>query len=127
MHPPRRTLHLLLAGLGIAATTVACGADANDSSPDEPSTTTAETGAPPSDVVDALDAGEALDALGVEGVADALVIALDAERYEIDGETVHLYLSDESPQGVIACVAASAVVPEGTAVVVHDGTGETPC
>lgn len=81
------------------------------------------------DVGDALGAGEALDAIGPEGVASAMVTATGAERYEMQGDVVHLYLS---PEGTInnaemACMVANAVINEGDEVVIHDAEGETAC
>ncbi|HWL43510.1 MAG TPA: hypothetical protein VNQ73_11250 [Ilumatobacter sp.] len=75
---------------------------------------------------DALGVGDALDLVDVEVVAGALVSALDAERYEMDGETIHVYLGD-SYDAMMACIVATAVVADNP-VVVHDATGTTsPC
>ena len=81
------------------------------------------------DVGEALGAGEALDAIGPEGVASAMVSAMGAERYEMQGDVVHLYLS---PDGMIAnammgCIVANGVINEGDEVVIHDADGETAC
>lgn len=71
---------------------------------------------------------EALDMVGTDAIASALVSALKAERYEIVGDVVHLYLTDTgTSDAMMACIVANAVVSD-TAVVVHDASGtETAC
>lgn len=63
-----------------------------------------------------------LDTLG-----DALTFALNASRYEVEGDTLHIHLSADSPGADIACVSAGALVEDRAQVVIHaDGT-TTPC
>ncbi len=74
------------------------------------------------------DVDAALEAAGIEGVADALAFATKAERYEVDGNTVHLYLGEESQlRGETACIAATAVLAEDHKAVIHDEGQEFPC
>lgn len=91
---------------------------------------------PSADAGTAVDAGdlgidgvdEALDAVGPEGVASALVSALDADRYEIVDGTIHVHLGDGSRyEPMVACIAATAVVADDP-VVIHDASGaSTAC
>lgn len=86
-------------------------------------------GAPAGDPGEGLDVGEALDAVGPEGVASAMVSAMGAERYEMQGDVVHLYLSPDGmiDNAMMACIVAGSVTNEGDEVVIHDGDGETAC
>lgn len=72
---------------------------------------------------------EALDAMGPEGLASAMVTAMGAERYEMVGDVVHLYLSPDGSMNnaMMACMVADSVVNEGDVVVMHDADGETTC
>jgi len=66
---------------------------------------------------------QALDAMGVEGIASAMVTALDADRYEMDGETVHIYLaSDSRHDSMMACIVAGSLI-EDNPVVMHAADG----
>lgn len=63
-------------------------------------------------------------------IATGLRVSLQADRVEVDGDTIHIYVKESD--GVVAgagseCIVASAVVPEGTTVVVHRDGGETTC
>lgn len=70
-------------------------------------------------------AQEALDALGIDGIAAALKIALSAERTEVEGGTIHIYLGAASSYtSQIACIAATAVSSDAP-VVVHEARGDT--
>lgn len=76
-----------------------------------------------------MDIDAALDAVGPEGVASAMVTALGAERYEMEGDVVHMYLSPDGSMNnaMMACMVANGVVDEGDVVVMHDADGETTC
>lgn len=70
---------------------------------------------------------EALDAVGVEGIADAMVYALKADRYEIVGDTVHIYLGGSSHDAMMACIVASSLVTDNP-VTIHEADGtSTDC
>lgn len=82
----------------------------------------------------ALDDGEGdgtlrdvLDDTGLDTLGGALQFALNASRYEIDGNELHIYLSSDSPGADIACVSASMVVEDRAQVVIHDGSGSRNC
>lgn len=68
-------------------------------------------------------ADQALDTMGVEGIADAMVSALDADRYEMDGETVHIYLARGSRYDpMMGCIVAGSLI-EDNPVVMHAADG----
>lgn len=78
---------------------------------------------------DADDAPSSDDA-ELDAIAFGLRVSLQAERVEVEGNTVHIYI--EPTDRVVAgagseCIVATRVVPEGTTVILHrDGT-ETTC
>jgi len=70
----------------------------------------------------------AIDDVGVGTKAYALSTALGADRYEIDGNTVHLYLGDgASLRGSAACIVTGSVLGEGEFAVIHDDGEEIAC
>lgn len=80
------------------------------------------------DLVDALGAGDALDSVGIGGLGFALATALKAERHEIDGNTVHLYLGDGSSlRGDTACIVTDSILGDGQFAVIHDEGQEFVC
>jgi len=74
-------------------------------------------------------ASEALASVGLENKGEALVSAADAERFEIVGGVLHLYLGDGArlPAGT-ECVVVGSILTEGEQAVMHraDGT-EVDC
>jgi hypothetical protein len=124
-----------LAPLAVAAVLVllgACGGgDDGDDVADAAEPAAEQTNAPGAGQDNPLsgdDVDAALEAAGIEGVADALAFATKAERYEVDGNTVHLYLGEESQlRGETACIAATAVLAEDHNAVIHDDGQEFPC
>lgn len=123
-----------LASVAFAASVLVLGAcggddggDAAADAPDVEATTRSDAGAVDNPLGGA-DVDAALEAAGIEGVADALAFATKAERYEVDGNTVHLYLGEESQlRGETACIAATAVLAEDHQAVIHDDGQEFPC
>lgn len=123
-----------LASVAFAASVLVLGAcggddggDAAADAPDVEATTGSDAGAVDNPLGGA-DVDAALEAAGIEGVADALAFATKAERYEVDGNTVHLYLGEESQlRGETACIAATAVLAEDHLAVIHDDGQEFPC
>lgn len=123
-----------LASVAFAASVLVLGAcggndggDAAADAPDVEATTGSDAGAVDNPLGGA-DVDAALEAAGIEGVADALAFATKAERYEVDGNTVHLYLGEESQlRGETACIAATAVLAEDHQAVIHDDGQEFPC
>jgi len=60
--------------------------------------------------------------------AYALSSAMGADRYEIDGNTVHLYLSDgASLRGSTACIVSGSILGDGEFAVINDGDEEIAC
>lgn len=75
------------------------------------------------------DVAEALDAVGLEGKGHALVVASGADRYEVEGGVLHLYLGGDAsmPEGVECMIVGSVLTGEEKAVVHRaDGT-EVSC
>lgn len=74
-------------------------------------------------------ASEALDGLGLENKGSALVSAMGADRFEVEGDVLHVYVSDASrvPAGT-ECMVVGAILSDGEMAVVHlaDGT-EVSC
>ncbi|NLD78332.1 MAG: hypothetical protein GX643_16890 [Acidimicrobiales bacterium] len=68
------------------------------------------------------DLAGALDSLGLEAKGEALLSATDADRFEIEGDVLHLYLSDGGgiPEGT-ECMIVGAVLSDGEKAVVHRG------
>jgi len=61
--------------------------------------------------------------------ATGIEVAMDAEKVEIDGTTIHVYLTEDNnkvPKGT-ECVVIGAVLPEGASGVIHRGGSETAC
>lgn len=136
-----------LASVAFAASVLVLGAcggddggDAAADAPDVEATTGSDPASNPPNDSNGSDAGAvdnplggadvdaALEAAGIEGVADALAFATKAERYEVDGNTVHLYLGEESQlRGETACIAATAVLAEDHQAVIHDDGQEYHC
>lgn len=87
----------------------------------------------PSDIVDAIggeELGDAMDSVGLETKAGALESAIgdDVERIEVDGDTVHIYLTDDATfDGMMGCMVTGAILSEGESAVFHKGGEETPC
>lgn len=69
-----------------------------------------------------------LDQVGLESKGDAIVFATGAERYEIDGSTIHVYFGESAsvPAG-IECMVVTGVLSDGETAVVHRGGNSTPC
>ena len=72
---------------------------------------------------------DALDSVGLEGKGNAILTATGAERFEVDGDVLHVYLGNDSrvPEGG-ECMVVGAVLSEGERAVIHraDGT-EVAC
>lgn len=71
---------------------------------------------------------DALDQLDLSSKGDAIVIASGADRYEVDGSTIHVYFGDsaEFPVG-LECIVATSVLSEGESAVIHRDGNSTPC
>lgn len=70
-------------------------------------------------------AGEALDGVPLDAKGSAIVSAAGADRYEIEGDVLHVYMPEGSrlPAGT-ECMVVGSVLTEGEKAVVHraDGT-----
>ena len=135
-----RSPHHLLAVLVVGAALVAgCGDDGGGGGDDDrsvPTTSVADTGndagaVAGSGVAEAI-GGEgvtdALDAVGLDGKGSALVSATGADRYEVDGDVLHLYLGDGArvPEGT-ECMVVMSILSEGEQAVVHRAGAEVSC
>jgi len=119
----------------VMAALAGCGSDEGSTTRDStsqetnPTTVTADGSVGSSSVPESLsDLTGAIDDVGVGTKAYALSTALGADRYEIDGNTVHLYLGDgASLRGSAACIVTGSVLGEGEFAVIHDGGEEIAC
>ena len=128
MHHPRTALvSLALAGVLAAA----CGGDdtTSDTAP-EATTATDAAAEPGGSVAEELDAGEALDSVGLEAKASAIESAMgedEVDRIEVDGDTIHVYLTGGTFEPTMACMVTNAVLSEGEQAVMHLDGETTPC
>jgi hypothetical protein len=86
------------------------------------------TAATDTDLASGLDMDGALSGVGLEAKGDAIIIAAGADRFEVDGSTLHVYFGDDAsvPAGV-ECIVVASVLSDGERGIVHrDGT-ETEC
>jgi hypothetical protein len=76
------------------------------------------------DAIGGAGAAETLEDLSLESVGSALVSATGADRFEIEGDVLHLYLGDDSrvPEGT-ECMVVTAVLSAGDEAVVHRPDG----
>lgn len=94
----------------------------------EINTSASATVDPSGGAVGAVGAGDALASVGIGALASALESATKADRVEIDGDTIHLYLGDESSiRGESACIVTGAILSEGQFAVIHDNGIEFAC
>lgn len=125
----------IAAALGVAAGVLfvaACGGGDDSASEDsggaDVETHASEDDYGQSEEVD-LEADLDVDA-ELAAIAKGLEVSLQAERVEVDGDTIHIYVKQSD--GVVAgagseCVVASRVVPDEITTVVHRDGVETPC
>lgn len=126
----RRPVRTAVAALALSVSLLAaCGDDDTDADAAadpivvEQSPAAAATGSGPSGA--SLD--EAMSTMSLDTRAGAMASAVGAERYEVDGDTVHLYVADDASANVGTCIGASAVLEEGESVVIHGPGVEETC
>lgn len=146
MRPPKRAMASAFVFGSMLITTVSCGSDSVEPSGSERTSVTitrssdlgGDSGESASanqssadssgSLADALGASDALDSVGIGTIAFALATALKADRHEIDGNTVHLYLNDGSSlRGDTACIVTDSILGEGQFAVIHDDGEEFVC
>lgn len=113
----------LFVGVLAIAALAGCGGDDGD----PPSGGDGTEPATPADVEADVEPGADGD-LGP--IATGLRASLRADRVEVDGNTIHIYLeeSDRIVAGAGSeCLVAGRVVPDGTTVVLHRDGVETTC
>ena len=134
-HRPGRFAAIALVSAGLIFVFSACSA----SDDGEAGTASASTASSPADdqtsSTFAQDAetgmseiGQGLDEAGLGSKAEGLLYAMKADRYEIIGDELHLYLGDKTsaPQGT-ECIIATSVLSAGETVVIHRDDTATPC
>ncbi|MEO6987774.1 MAG: hypothetical protein ABI239_03915 [Aquihabitans sp.] len=131
MNTPTKRLGATVLAAALLFGASACSSDekAKDAPVENEGTGDTQPAAAGDDQSGGMDFEAAGEVIGPEGVAGALVSAMGAERYEMQGSALHLYLS---PDGMIkealsACIVAESIVSEDDVVVIHDEAGETTC
>jgi len=71
---------------------------------------------------------DALNQMGLETKGEAIVSASGADRYEVEGTTLHVYFSASAglPAGT-ECIVITAVLGDGESAVAHRDGVATPC
>lgn len=126
---------VLVALVGVAM--VACGGSDDDASAGSgtestaPASTASASDNDPAGSDDDSDGrdDDPAEITNLKALAVGVRVAVQAERAEVEGDTIHVY----SKEGAAAmdpktqCLLAAQVIPEATKVVIHKGGTETPC
>lgn len=133
-----RRIRLGLVTVGLALTSVlgACSSDGDGAADPSPPTTagspTDPVGDPAGGSTDGDGAtipGASMDDVPLSAYGFGIERAMGAEKVEIEGTTVHVYLAADNtkvPEGT-ECIVVGAVLPDGATAVIHRGGTETPC
>jgi hypothetical protein len=124
-------LALVLAGTSFAS---ACSSSGGDAAAPVTTSTSPATVVEPSGSDVAADGGDpseieqGLAEAGLGSKGEGIVYAMKADRYEIVGDELHVYLGDRTsvPEGT-ECMIATAVLSPGERVVIHKDDTVTPC
>ena len=128
----RRAFALVCAG-SLFAVSACSSSGGGDAAPVASSTTTASVARPdrhrprrPTAVRATSSRAWPKPGLGSKGAG--IVYAMKADRYEVVGDELHVYLGDKTsaPEGT-ECMIASAVLSPGETVVIHKNDTVTPC
>lgn len=129
----RRARSIVVGTLAAAVVLLgACGGDDDGAVPPEGGDVVADAPTDGADVDAApeTDGDSTTDDGDLGPIALGLRASLQADRVEVEGNTIHIYVrkSDRIVAGAGSeCIVASRVVPEGTTVVIHRDGVESTC